>query len=117
MNASRLMIARAMADDDGPMVAEWFYEELLSKDMVDADSVAYALDVAVGKLRATGVSPLVFLRSGPGPVSGPVLGPVLRWSGPRPHQFEGPDQRSGPWSRCQWDRKTGPGPLGTKPQL
>jgi hypothetical protein len=57
MNGSGLMTDRAMADDDGPKVAEWFYEELLSKEVMDENSVAYALDVAVGKLRATGVSP------------------------------------------------------------
>jgi hypothetical protein len=54
---SGLITSRAIADDDGPMVAEWFYEELLSKEVVDAVSVAYALDIAVGKLRATGVAP------------------------------------------------------------
>jgi hypothetical protein len=52
-----LTISRAIADDDGPNVAQWFYEELLSKEVVDADSVAYALDTAVGKLRESGVSP------------------------------------------------------------
>jgi hypothetical protein len=57
MNGSGLMTSRAMADDDGPKVAQWFYEELLSKEVMDENSVAYALDVAVGKLRATGVAP------------------------------------------------------------
>jgi hypothetical protein len=57
MNGSGLMTDRAMADDDGPKVAEWFYEELLSTEVMDENIVAYALDVAVGKLRATGVSP------------------------------------------------------------
>jgi hypothetical protein len=41
-----------MVDDDGPDMAEWFYEELLSNQVIDADAVAYALDTAVGKLRA-----------------------------------------------------------------
>jgi CHAT domain-containing protein len=50
-------MSRAIADADGPKVAKWFYEELLSKEVVDADSVAYALDAAVGKLRDSGVSP------------------------------------------------------------
>jgi hypothetical protein len=50
-------VSRAIADVDGPKVAKWFYEELLSKEVVDADSVAYALDAAVGKLRDSGVSP------------------------------------------------------------
>jgi hypothetical protein len=36
------------------MVAKWFYEELLAKDKLDANDVAYALDIAVGKLRASG---------------------------------------------------------------
>jgi CHAT domain-containing protein len=40
-----------------PKVAKWFYEELLAKEVVDANSVAYALDFAVGKLRDSGVSP------------------------------------------------------------
>jgi hypothetical protein len=57
MNGSGLMTDRAMADDDGPKVAQWFYKELLSKEVIDTDSVAYALDVAVSKLRATGVAP------------------------------------------------------------
>jgi hypothetical protein len=48
---------RAISDVDGPKVAKWFYEELFAKDAVDADSVAYALDFAVGQLRDSGVSP------------------------------------------------------------
>jgi hypothetical protein len=40
-----------MSDIDGPDMAKWFYEELLSNETIDADAVAYALDVAVGKLR------------------------------------------------------------------
>jgi hypothetical protein len=48
---------RAISDIDGPKVAQWFYEELLSKEVVDVSSVAYALDSAVGKLRDSGVSP------------------------------------------------------------
>jgi hypothetical protein len=48
---------RAISDIDGPNVAKWFYEELLSKEVVDVSSVAYALDSAVGKLRDSGVSP------------------------------------------------------------
>jgi hypothetical protein len=42
---------RAISDADGPTVAKWFYEELFAKEVVDADSVAYALDSAAGKLR------------------------------------------------------------------
>jgi hypothetical protein len=52
-----LTSGRAIVDDDGPKVAKWFYEELLSKEAIDTDSVAYALDFAVGKLRDTGVAP------------------------------------------------------------
>jgi CHAT domain-containing protein len=52
-----LTIIRAISDSDGPKVAKWFYEELLAREVVDGDSVAYALDSAVGKLRASGVSP------------------------------------------------------------
>jgi hypothetical protein len=49
--------ARAIADDDGPKVARWFYEELLSKETIDANSVACALDIAVSKLRESGAAP------------------------------------------------------------
>jgi hypothetical protein len=52
-----LTASRAISDVDGPKVAKWFYEELLAKEEIDADSVAYALDSSVGKLRASGVSP------------------------------------------------------------
>jgi hypothetical protein len=52
-----LTSGRAITDIDGPKVSKWFYEELLAKEVVNADSVAYALDSAVGKLRASGVSP------------------------------------------------------------
>jgi hypothetical protein len=39
------------------MIARWFYEDLLSKKVIDSDSVAYALDIAVSKLRDSGVTP------------------------------------------------------------
>jgi hypothetical protein len=42
-----------MADKDGPDMARWFYEDLLSNAVIDADAVAYAVDAAVEKLRAT----------------------------------------------------------------
>jgi hypothetical protein len=48
--------SRAISDKDGPKVARWFYEDLFSKEEVDANSVAYALDSAVSKLRASGTS-------------------------------------------------------------
>jgi hypothetical protein len=41
-----------MTDNDGPDMAQWFYEDLLSNEVIDADAVAYALDAAVEKLRA-----------------------------------------------------------------
>jgi hypothetical protein len=47
---------RAISDVDGPKVAKWFYEDLFAAEVLDADSVAYALDFAVGKLRDSGVS-------------------------------------------------------------
>jgi hypothetical protein len=47
---------RAIADEDGPKVAKWFYEELLAHDVLDGDAVAYALDTAVRKLRDSGIS-------------------------------------------------------------
>jgi hypothetical protein len=50
-------ICRAIDDDDGRKVATWFYEELFSNEIIDADCVPYALDVAVGKLRASGAPP------------------------------------------------------------
>jgi hypothetical protein len=50
-------VTRAISDDDGPKIAQWFYEKLLANEVVDVDSVAYALDFAVGKLRDSGVSP------------------------------------------------------------
>jgi hypothetical protein len=46
---------RAISDEDGPRVASWFYEELFTQDVIDADAVAHALDTAVGKLRMSGV--------------------------------------------------------------
>jgi hypothetical protein len=52
-----LTMSRAISDLDGPKVAQWFYEELLSREVVDANSVAYALDYAVVKLRDSGLSP------------------------------------------------------------
>jgi hypothetical protein len=41
-----------MTDNDGPDMAQWFYEDLLSNEVIDADAVAYALDAAVEKLQA-----------------------------------------------------------------
>jgi hypothetical protein len=46
-----------MNDSDGPDMAEWFYEELMSSKFIDTSTVAYALDAAVQKLRAKEPSP------------------------------------------------------------
>jgi hypothetical protein len=46
-----------MGDADGPDLAKWFYEDLMSNEIIDADTVAYALDGAVRKLREKEVSP------------------------------------------------------------
>lgn len=43
-----------MYDDDGPRMAQWFYEALLEKEMLDLTDIPYALDTAVQKLRDTG---------------------------------------------------------------
>jgi hypothetical protein len=48
-------LSRAISDEDGPKVAKWFYEDLLAKEVIGADAVAYALDHAVAKLRKLGV--------------------------------------------------------------
>jgi hypothetical protein len=46
-----------MNDVDGPDLAEWFYEELMSSEIIDTNTVAYALDDAIQKLRAKTPSP------------------------------------------------------------
>jgi hypothetical protein len=46
-----------MYDADGPEVATIVYETLLSEDVLDADSIPYALDAAVRTLRKKKVSP------------------------------------------------------------
>jgi hypothetical protein len=45
-----------MNDEDGPDVARSFYESLFANEEVDLDGIAYALDDAVAKLRAKGIS-------------------------------------------------------------
>lgn len=47
-----------MDDIDGPTVAKIVYEELYcgGGEMLDPDAVPYALDLAVRKLRASGLS-------------------------------------------------------------
>jgi hypothetical protein len=46
-----------MDDSDGPRIAQWVYENLLKKETIDLDDIAYALDDAVRKLRETGAPP------------------------------------------------------------
>lgn len=48
-----------MNDIDGPMVAKMIYEQLFDTESeeLDADSIPYALDDAVQKLRADGLHP------------------------------------------------------------
>lgn len=50
-----LNIPRAICDADGPKVARWFYKELFAVEIIDADTVALSLDIAVRKLRDSGV--------------------------------------------------------------
>jgi hypothetical protein len=45
-----------MGDEDGPKVARWFYDSLFSREKVNLDGIAYALDEAVAKLRQEGAS-------------------------------------------------------------
>ena len=47
-----------MDDVDGPAVAQIVYEELFSAEaeVLDADVIPYALDLAVRKLRAKGLA-------------------------------------------------------------
>lgn len=46
-----LRFLRPISDDDGPQMAKWFYEEILGAEVIDTDTIAYALDTAVKKLR------------------------------------------------------------------
>lgn len=48
---------RGMSDEDGPIVAAAVYKELCAKDTITADDIAYALDSAVGELRARNAGP------------------------------------------------------------
>jgi hypothetical protein len=50
-------VNRSMDDMDGPLVAAWFYENILQHEEIDADVIAYAFDNAVTRLREQGVSP------------------------------------------------------------
>jgi CHAT domain-containing protein len=53
----KLINFRSISDSDGPQVAQWFYEELFRHDDINADSVPYALDVAMERLRQSGAPP------------------------------------------------------------
>jgi hypothetical protein len=44
-----------MNDQDGPHVAQRFYQTLFDQERLDLDSVPYALDEAVQSLRQDGV--------------------------------------------------------------
>lgn len=48
---------RYMNDEDGPFIAERFNEELMEDGHLDLDTIPYALDAAVQKLRSEGVGP------------------------------------------------------------
>lgn len=51
-------ICRKMSDIDGPMMTEWFYEELMKNELIGLDDIPYALDAAVHRLRKQGKSTL-----------------------------------------------------------
>jgi hypothetical protein len=46
-----------MGDVDGPLVSQHVYSALASKEQLDVDDIAYALDEAVHELRRHGVPP------------------------------------------------------------
>jgi hypothetical protein len=52
-----MAVCGAMAVEDGPVVAKEIYNELLRGDVVNFDYVPCALNAAVRKLRAQGLSP------------------------------------------------------------
>jgi hypothetical protein len=52
----RFILHRSIVDEDGPKVARWFYEELFDNNTIDAGTTAIALDMAVGRLRDSGIS-------------------------------------------------------------
>jgi hypothetical protein len=43
-----------MNDADGPRMAQWFYEALLEKEVIELDDIPYALDSAIQNLRQSG---------------------------------------------------------------
>jgi hypothetical protein len=46
-----------MNDADGPVLTRYFYEKFFEEETIRVDSVPYALDYAVAKLRESGVPP------------------------------------------------------------
>jgi hypothetical protein len=46
-----------MNDEDGPRVAQCFYERLFAGESIHADAIPSALDHAVTELRKAGVAP------------------------------------------------------------
>jgi hypothetical protein len=46
-----MLLFRVINDMDGPFVAGRVYEELMKKDILDTDDIAYALDAAIAQLR------------------------------------------------------------------
>jgi hypothetical protein len=48
---------RTMGDNDGPLVAQAVYSQLMRSDVVDFEVIPYALDDAVQALRAQNVAP------------------------------------------------------------
>jgi hypothetical protein len=51
-----MILRSSLHEGDGPKVAQWFYEDLLSRPFLNGGAVAYALDCAAGRLRDSGVS-------------------------------------------------------------
>jgi hypothetical protein len=45
-----------MHDEDGPTLAQRFYETLLRREHLDLDDIPYALDEAIQSLRSQGVA-------------------------------------------------------------
>jgi hypothetical protein len=54
---TRDMGFRSMHDQDGPLLARFFYEELIQSQRIEIADVPYALDKSVQKLRALGLPP------------------------------------------------------------
>jgi hypothetical protein len=54
MGHSPAICRRAMRDEDGPVVSKAFYKKLLESETITADTIPYALDHAVRKLRESG---------------------------------------------------------------